>query len=213
MKIRIFSFEFNPFAENTYIVADENGQAVIIDPGCLYENECQKVIDTLQKNHLQLERVLLTHCHIDHVMGCKFIYEKLGLLPEHHEIEKTFLANAKVQGQFFGVDCPEPPAAKNYLQPNSAIQVGNLEFEILYTPGHSPGSVSFFHKPSKTVFVGDVLFSGSIGRTDLPGGNYETLMQSIYQVLFPLGDDVTVYSGHGPKTTIGKEKQFNPFLR
>ncbi|GIV44195.1 MAG: MBL fold metallo-hydrolase [Bacteroidia bacterium] len=213
MKLRVFAMEFNPFSENTYIIADEKGTAAIIDPGCLYDDEQQQVLSIIQKHHLQLERVLLTHCHIDHVMGCKFIYEQLGILPEHHEIEKSMLANANVQGQFFGIDCPSPPAAKSYLVPNTILWVGQIELQIFHTPGHSPGSISFFHAPSKTLFSGDVLFQGSIGRTDLPGGNYETLMQSIYQVLLPLGEDVTVYSGHGPKTTIGREKKCNPFLQ
>ncbi len=205
--------EFNPFSENTYIIADDEGIAAIIDPGCLYQDEQQHVLNIIQKNHLSLQRVLLTHCHIDHVMGCKFIYEKFGLLPEHHEVEKSMLANANVQGQFFGIDCPKPPAAKNYLIPDSNISIGKIEFQMFHTPGHSPGSISFFHEPSQTLFSGDVLFQGSIGRTDLPGGSYEVLMQSIYQVLLPLGENVTVYSGHGPKTTIGREKNYNPFLR
>lgn len=204
---------FNPFSENTYIIADEEGKAAIIDPGCLYEEEQQQLIHIIQNNHLQLERVILTHCHIDHVMGCKFIYEQWGLLPQHHEIEKPMLANVSIQGQFFGIDCPTPPAAKNYLVPGNSIQIGKIELQSFHTPGHSPGSISFFHPPSKTLFSGDVLFQGSIGRTDLPGGNYETLMQSIFQVLLPLGDEVTVYSGHGPKTTIGNEKKYNPFLQ
>ncbi len=205
--------EFNPFSENTYIIADEDGIAAIIDPGCLYPDEQQHVADVIKKNNLKLERVLLTHCHIDHVMGCKYIYENYGLLPEHHEIEKSMLENANVQGQFFGIDCPTPPPAKHYLKPCSKIFVGKIELDLLFTPGHSPGSISFFHASSKTLFSGDVLFQGSIGRTDLPGGNYQTLMESIYQVLLPLGDDVTVYSGHGPKTTIAREKQYNPFLQ
>lgn len=213
MKLKIFSLEFNPFYENTYIIADENGVAAIIDPGCLYEEEQQQVLNVIQKNHLQLKRVLLTHCHIDHVMGCKFIYEQFGLLPEHHEVEKSMLANVSIQGQFFGIDCPTPPAAKNYLKPDTTLSVGQIELHLFHTPGHSPGSISFYHKPSKTLFSGDVLFQGSIGRTDLPGGSYEVLMQSIYQILLPLGNEVTVYSGHGPKTTIGREKQYNPFLR
>ncbi len=212
MKIKIFTLTFNPFSENTYLIADEDGKTAIIDPGCLYHEEQEKLFQTLQKNHLTLERVLLTHCHIDHVMGCKFIYDTFGLLPEHHEIEKSLLANASIQGQFFGIDCPTPPAAQHFLIPNTAISIGKITFELFFTPGHSPGSISFFHAPSKTLFSGDVLFQGSIGRTDLPGGNYETLMQTIYQVLLPLGEDVTVYPGHGPKTTIAKEKQYNPFL-
>jgi len=213
MKLRIFSFEFNPFSENTYIISDENGISAIIDPGCLYEEEQEQIFETVKQNRLKIERVLLTHCHIDHVMGCRFIYEQFGLLPEHHEIERAMLANARAQGRFFGIDCPEPPTAKNYLLPNSNIQIGSLELKLFHTPGHSPGSITVFHEPSKTLFSGDVLFLGSIGRTDLPGGNYETLMQSIYQILLPLGNQVTVYSGHGPKTTIGNEKLNNPFLK
>lgn len=213
MKLRIFSFTFNPFQENTYLLADENHHALIIDPGCSTLDEFHALQKVIKQHELKLERLLLTHCHIDHVMGCRYIFDNYGLTPEHHEIEKNFLEQVPLQAQYFGIECAAPPKAKNYLVPGTTITVGSIHLKVLFTPGHSPGSVCFFHEPSKNIFSGDVLFWGSIGRTDLPGGDYATLMKSIHQVLLPLGDDVTVWSGHGPKTTLGHEKKQNPFLQ
>lgn len=210
--ITIHSFVFGPFQENTYILFDETNECIVIDPGCYDDGERAELIAFIESKKLKPVRLLNTHCHIDHVLGNKFISEKykLGLEINEHDL-KTLKALMQV-AHMYGLNAEESPDPSKYLNEGDAVKFGNSTFDILFTPGHSRGSICFVNKNQKFVIGGDVLFRESIGRTDLPGGDYNTLITSIKTKLFALEDDYTVYSGHGPATTIGHEKKHNPFL-
>lgn len=210
--MKLQSFTFNYFSENTYVLFDESKECVIIDPGCHQPEEEQKLVQFIEGNHLIPKRLIQTHCHIDHIFGNKFVFDKWGLLPEYHELEQKVLSSAVEYVKMWGIDYKPSPIGVLRLDVNQEVTFGNTSLKLLFTPGHSPGSVCFYHKESNQIISGDVLFRMSIGRTDLPGGNYETLMQSIFQQLLTLPDETKVYSGHGPVTTIGFEKKNNPFL-
>lgn len=207
------SFQFNPFYENTYIIYNDKKEAWIIDAGAYTADERKKMLDFIESNSLQPVRLLNTHCHLDHVFGNAFISEQFNLFPEWHEHETIVAKSAEFSASMFGVTPPKYVANKNFLVPGESLFLGETAFEILFTPGHSPGSVCFYNKEEQYVIAGDVLFRESIGRTDLPGGDYTTLIESIRRELFTLPDDVIVYNGHGLETTIGHEKNHNPFLR
>jgi len=157
-------------------------------------------------------KILLTHAHIDHVLGINFLAGKYGLPIVMNSIEIELLKSASTYGQMWGIQVEPAPDPTEFLKDGDIFTFGKTELEVLFTPGHSPGSLSFFHRPTKQLIAGDVLFYGSIGRTDLPGGNFETLENSILTKLYTLEDDVIVYSGHGQSTTIGHEKRTNPFV-
>ena len=210
--LHIKDFECNPFQEKTYILYDETGECVVVDPGCSNEKEESMLVSFIEKNHLKPVRILLTHGHVDHVCGTGFFYEKYGLNPELHPEDMDMYQAAVEHGRIFDFSVkpvPEPVAA---LEEGKPVQFGSTSLEVLHVPGHSKGSIAFFHKDQKIMVVGDVLFNDTIGRTDLPGGNLDVLMHSIHTKLLPLGDEVKVYPGHGPETTIGNEKWSNPFL-
>lgn len=206
------SFCFNPFQQNTYLLYDNQGTAFIIDPGNYTSSENSLLKNFIDEKKLNLNRLLLTHAHIDHILGNKFILDTYGLLPEAHEEELFFIDRMPQSGATYGVPCDPSPYPEKYIVPGDKILLGDYEFETLFTPGHSPGSISFYNKENKLLISGDVLFKNSIGRTDLPKGDHETLLTSIKEQLFTLPDDVKVFSGHGPSTTIGYEKANNPFL-
>lgn len=209
----IKTFTFNPFQENTYLVWDETNEAVLIDAGMLFDNEKVLLKKFIEENNLTLKRVLNTHLHLDHQFGNKFMFDAFGIAPEAGEEDEFLLATANSQAEMFGLPYTETPQGLNgYISDNQTIKFGNSEFTAFHTPGHSPGSYCLYSEKAGVVFVGDVLFSGSIGRTDLPKGDYATLIHSIQEKLLPLPDSTVVYSGHGPATTIGEEKQSNPFL-
>lgn len=210
--ITIQSFTFNPFSENMYILYDETKEALIIDPGCYTQLEKEELAKFILETGLKPVKLLNTHAHIDHVLGNNFVAAKYGLKLEMHEADADLLRSAPVYGQMWGIK-PEPsPEPSAFLNEGDVVRFGNSKLDVLFTPGHCPGSITFFSSDEKFAIVGDVLFYGSIGRTDLPGGNHELLISSIREKLFPLGDDIVVYPGHGPSTTIGFEKQHNPFL-
>ncbi len=210
--ITIQSFTFNPFSENMYILYDETKEALIIDPGCYTQPEKEELAKFIVETGLKPVKLLNTHAHIDHVLGNNFVAGKFGLKLEMHEADVDLLRSAPVYGQMWGIK-PEPsPEPSTFLTEGDVVLFGNSKLDVLFTPGHCPGSITFFSSAEKFAIVGDVLFYGSIGRTDLPGGNHELLISSIREKLFPLGDDMVVYPGHGPSTTIGFEKQHNPFL-
>lgn len=210
--ITIQSFTFNPFSENMYILYDETKEALIIDPGCYTQLEKEELAKFILETGLKPVKLLNTHAHIDHVLGNNFVAAKYGLKLEMHEADADLLRSAPVYGQMWGIK-PEPsPEPSGFLNEGDVVRFGNSKLDVLFTPGHCPGSITFFSSDEKFAIVGDVLFYGSIGRTDLPGGNHELLISSIREKLFPLGDDMVVYPGHGPSTTIGFEKQHNPFL-
>jgi glyoxylase-like metal-dependent hydrolase (beta-lactamase superfamily II) len=206
------SFCFNPFQQNTYLLYDNEGTAFIIDPGNYTSSENVLLKNFIEEKKLKLTRLLLTHAHIDHILGNKFIFENYGLLPEMHEEEIFFVERLPQTAAMYGVPCDPSPFPEKFIVPGEKIKLGVYEFETIFTPGHSPGSISYYNKENKLLISGDVLFRNSIGRTDLPKGDHETLLTSIREKLFCLPQDVQVFSGHGSSTTIGYEKENNPFL-
>lgn len=205
------SFVFNPFSENTYVAFDDTKEAVIIDPGCYEPSEQAELDRFIAAQGLTVKYILNTHCHIDHVLGnfhCKTKY-KVPLLI-HRQDEKVLLA-VQSYASNYGFAGYQPTVPDRFLEENESFVFGNMSWKVLFLPGHSPGHIAFYDEQKKTVLSGDVLFKRSIGRTDLPGGNFDVLLHSIQQKLFLLPDDVVVYSGHGPTTTIGEEKKLNPF--
>jgi glyoxylase-like metal-dependent hydrolase (beta-lactamase superfamily II) len=210
--ITIKTFVFNPFQENTYLLYDESGEAVIIDPGCYAKSEEEQLSGFIIENKLKLKHLLNTHSHIDHILGNRFVSEQYNLPVQSHKEDEFLITRAKEQAVVFGMQIDEPPVPGNYLDENDTIKFGNSELKIIHAPGHSPGSLVFYNTDECFMIVGDVLFNQSIGRTDLPGGNLDTLLESIFTKLFPLGDDMKVYSGHGATTTIGQERISNPFF-
>lgn len=209
--IQIQSFVFNPFQENTYVLYDDTKEAVIIDPGCYDEDEKSDLADFIKVNHLSVKMLLNTHCHIDHVLGNHFVKEKFKVSLYIHRTEEFVLKAQKVLAPHYGMHGYQEAAPDFYLDERDTVKFGRQEFSILFVPGHSPGHIAFYNGQEKVLIAGDVLFEGSIGRTDLPGGNFDTLINSIHQKLFTLPDDVTVYPGHGGITRIGIEKRTNPF--
>ena len=210
--LHLKSFTFNPFQENTYVIYNEDGKAFIIDPGNSNTQEDAELKEFIESKKLKPERLLLTHAHVDHILGAKFILDTYDLLPEVHKNELFFIDRMMQSAAMYGVNCEQAPSPTNFLNEGDKISLGTYEFVCLFTPGHSPGSISFFNKETKLLISGDALFRGSIGRTDLPLGNHETLIRSITETLLVLDDDVKVYSGHGSSTTIGYERLTNPFL-
>ncbi|MFV0390872.1 MAG: MBL fold metallo-hydrolase [Paludibacteraceae bacterium] len=211
--MNIKTFPFNPLQENTYVVWDETNEAVIIDAGMLSEQEKKRVTRFIEENKLKLTRVLNTHLHLDHQFGNKFLFDTYGIMPEGGIEDEFLLDSVHLSAEKWGLPYSEPAQRLgSYITDNQELYFGNTTFLALHTPGHSPGSHSLYCKQAGVVFVGDVLFKGSIGRTDFEQGSYDTLIRSIEERLFTLPDETIVYSGHGPTTTIGTEKQFNPFL-
>ncbi|MBL7932905.1 MAG: MBL fold metallo-hydrolase [Bacteroidia bacterium] len=206
------AFTFNPFQENTYILYTDDLTAYIIDPGNSTASEDDEIRNFIKEKNLNLKRLLLTHGHIDHILGNKFIFDTYGLLPEVHKEDVFFIERMQQTAAMYGLSCDPSPMPEKFINEGDIITLGNYEFHCFYTPGHSPGSISFYNKENKLLIGGDVLFRGSIGRADLPKGDYEMLIRSIKQKLLALEDDVKVYCGHGPSTTIGLERQTNPFL-
>lgn len=209
--LQIKHFEFNPFQENTYVLYDETRACVIIDPGCSNKQEEDQLKKFIADNNLSVTQLVNTHCHIDHVLGNAFVKRTFRVKLFIHKIEEPLLRAVKTYAPnygFFGYQDTEPDG---FISEDDVLQVGNETLKILFVPGHSPGHVAFYHEQSQSLIGGDVLFYNSIGRTDLPGGDYDTLINSIHQKIFTLPDEVTVYCGHGPVTKIGYEKRTNPF--
>lgn len=202
-----------PFFKNGFVVGCESTRAaIVIDPG----DEAQALLGFVRQEQLHVQCVLLTHAHVDHVTGVGVVKDALRVPVYLHRDDLFLYERAAEQGAMFGLRVPPLPPIDAYYEEGSPIEFGEYEAVPLHTPGHCPGGVCLRvgrrGEAGKDLFVGDTLFAGSIGRTDLPGGNYETLMASIRNVLLPLGDDARVYPGHGPLTTIGQERRTNPFL-
>lgn len=210
--IQIHSFCFGFFDENTYVLWDETMEAVVIDPGNSSTEEHLVLKNFIESKGLKLKRLLLTHAHIDHISGNSFVFDTWKLLPEVHENDLTYIERHKEISEMYNLPYEASPLPGNFLKEGEQIKFGKSTLEMIFTPGHSPGSITFYNKEQKFIIAGDVLFYGSIGRTDLPGGNYQDLIDSIKLNLFPLGDEVKVYNGHGQPTTIGFERMNNPFL-
>lgn len=210
---QIVHLEVSPFAENTYIVYDATGEAVLIDPGCYTPAECNLLVNLVKRLRVRPVRLLLTHAHIDHIFGAAFVHQHWGLLPECHRNELPLLERYPDICTLYGLPRPEPaPRPERFIEAGEIIAFGDTRLETRFTPGHSPGGLSFYCAEAGFVVAGDALFYESIGRTDLPGSHHETLIQSIRTQLFTLPDETVVYSGHGPATTIRHEREYNPFL-
>ncbi|MDX1955413.1 MAG: MBL fold metallo-hydrolase [Chitinophagaceae bacterium] len=207
------AFTFNPVQENSYVLYNEQHKCVIIDPGCYFPEERQELKDFILQTGLEPVWLLNTHCHLDHVFGNKFVAETWGLRLHIHPEEEKVLAFAPTSGEMWQLPFENYTGELVFLQEGDFIEVGEDRLSVLLTPGHSPGSLSFYAEKEGFVIGGDVLFNGSVGRTDLPGGSFTTLFQSIQTKLFVLPDDTKVYSGHGPVTTIGFEKMNNPYVK
>jgi hydroxyacylglutathione hydrolase len=210
MKIKIFPF--NPFQVNTYVLYDETGDCIIIDAACYSSGEENILKNFIIENTLKPVLLFNTHAHIDHILGNNFVFKTWGLKPVMHKDGLPFIEQAVDYALKFGFEISEPVRPGAFVEEGQVISFGNQELKILETPGHAAGSVCLYHEQGKFVIVGDVLFDNSIGRTDLPTGNFDTLAKSIYQKLFVLPEETVVYCGHGGSTTIGQEKNSNPFL-
>jgi hydroxyacylglutathione hydrolase len=205
------TFVFNPFQENTYVLYDETKDCAVIDPGCYESDEQNELREFISQNQLRVTSLLNTHCHIDHVLGNSFIKQKFNVGLQIHQKDEPTLKAVKVYSPNYGFPHYEEVLPDKYLEEGDQVKVGDQQLDVLFVPGHAPGHIAFYHAKEKKLISGDVLFYNSIGRTDLPGGNFDTLIDSIHKKLFTLPDDVVVFPGHGPETTIGYEKKTNPF--
>ena len=212
--MKIKTFEFNPLGVNTYVLYDKTGECVVIDASCFFPDERELLLNFILDNNLVVKHLLNTHLHFDHVFGVNFMASQFGLKLQVHPDDVFLLDNLPQQLQMFGfnTNVDYAPEIGNYLKENDMVAFGEQKLKIIHVPGHSPGSIVFYNEKEKFAVVGDVLFNGSIGRTDLPGGNFDQLIEGIRTKLFRLPDDTEIYSGHGPKTTIGQEKKYNPFV-
>ena len=212
--MEINQITFNPFQENTFILWDETKECIIIDPGCYEKNEKEYLSNFIQSNNLQPVKLINTHCHIDHILGNKFVSEKWNLELYMHKTDLPLLEGAGDIAKMYGFENYKgSPYPKHYLEEGDILEFGESKLEILFAPGHAPGHICLYSKEEKFIVAGDVLFNGGIGRTDLPGGDYDTLINSIKTKLLCLQDDTEVFCGHGPSTSIGKERLSNPFLQ
>jgi glyoxylase-like metal-dependent hydrolase (beta-lactamase superfamily II) len=210
--LQIKKFTFNPIQENTLVVYDETGECVIIDAGCHFENERRELDKFIEANDLKPVRLINTHCHFDHLMGVTHCRQKYKLPFEIHINEASHVGIAAEQGDFFGVPMEPVDAPDSFFKEGDRLTFGHSYLKVIEAPGHSPGGVVFYNPEAKILIAGDVLFYGSIGRTDLPGGSFEQLTGNIKTKLLTLPEETVVYCGHGPETTIGFEKKNNPFL-
>ena len=211
--LHIKSFAFNPFSENTYIIFNENKNAFIIDPGDFSEVENNILNQFIVDNELKVQNILLTHAHIDHVLGLQKAFDKYKVPILMHDLEKEILDRNPMDANRFGFFFKPFEGEISYLNENEIISVDEDEFKILHVPGHSPGHIAFYSEAQKFIISGDVLFEGSIGRTDLYKGDAQELLKSIREKLFVLEDETKVYNGHGNPTTVGFEKSYNPFFK
>lgn len=210
--MEIKKFTFNPYQENTYVLYDETGACVIIDPGMYTGAEQNQLVAFIKENNLKPERLLNTHCHIDHVLGNKFVFDNWGLKPEFHKGELYILQAVAGYAPQMGMHYELSPEPENFLPETGTVTFGNSTLTLVFAPGHSPAHLCYYAAEEDFLIGGDVLFYRSIGRTDLPGGNHQQLIDSIKTTVFQLPDTCEVFPGHGPSTTIGFEKMNNPFL-
>ena len=211
--MKIQTFTFNDFAENTYILYDETKECIIIDPGCYTIEEQNILTSFIHQKHLIPTKVLNTHCHIDHILGNKFVCNKWNIDLFAHEKELPLLQASKQISKMYGFDDYKlSPMPHDYLNAGQTIKFGYVSLDILFCPGHSPGHICFYSKKNNFLIGGDVIFKGSIGRTDLPGGDYEILIESINKEILPLPNETQIFPGHGIPTSLSEEKKHNPFI-
>jgi glyoxylase-like metal-dependent hydrolase (beta-lactamase superfamily II) len=211
--ITIQDFCFSAFQENTYVLYNDLKEAIIIDPGCYTRIEEKVLTDFIRKENLKPILLLNTHCHLDHVFGNNYISETYGLTASIHPNEQIVLDRLPEAAAKWGVPTDAYKGPIQYIQEGEMIQFRNDQFKVLLTPGHSPGSVCFYHAEQDFMIGGDLIFKDGVGRTDLPGANPSDLIKSIREQIFPLPDSLTIYSGHGPATTWGREKEYNPYIK
>jgi glyoxylase-like metal-dependent hydrolase (beta-lactamase superfamily II) len=209
--MQVQHFVFNPFMENTFVLFDGTGECIIIDPGCYEQEEENQLAEFIKNKKLTVKKVINTHCHIDHVLGNAFVKRKFSVPLYFHPLEEYQLKAVKTYAPNYGFARYQESDADAFLNEGDTLLVGNQQLQVLFVPGHSPGHIALYHESEKILIGGDVLFENSIGRTDLPGGDFDTLITSIHQKFFTLPDDVKVYCGHGSETSIGFEKRTNPF--
>lgn len=211
--LKLHALTFNPFSENTYLISNATNQCWIVDPGMSDAREEAQLFDYISREGLQPVSIINTHAHLDHIFGVQAVKKKYGIPFGIHRDEKIVLENAPMSAAMFGFQFPDVPVQDFFIADGKQLALGEEDaVDVLFTPGHSPGSVCFYSERDGWLVGGDVLFAGSIGRTDLPGGHHETLLRSIREKLLPLPDDVSVHPGHGPATTVGAERRSNPFL-
>lgn len=210
MGVQVSVFQFNAFQENTYVVSNEQGEALIFDPGCYSKEEEQILSDFLEENELNVLAVLYTHAHIDHILGAAFVQRRFNAPAYLHPLDQSTWTSVASYAHVYGFegyqiqDLPSHP-----LSDHQAINIGAFRIKVRHTPGHAPGHVIFYFEEDQFIINGDVLFKGSFGRVDLPGGDLETLKSSIFNILFQYPEETIVYCGHGPNTSIGQEKRTN----
>ena len=209
-ELTVEAFENGPFMENCYIVAERtSGAALLVDPG----DEEKRLLARVRELGLTVQGIVNTHAHIDHMGAVAPLKRLLGVPFAMHQGDQPVLASAPVVAGFFGLRAPEVPEVDRWLAHGDTVTVGAIDGQVLHTPGHSPGGCCFYFPRQAVLITGDTLFAGSIGRTDLPGGDLETLLASLRERILTLPDEVTVYSGHGPSTTVGRERRANPYLQ
>lgn len=211
--LQIQKFTFNPFSENTYVVYNDNKNAFIVDPGNIQDFETNALEKFISENNLTVKNILLTHAHIDHVLGLQWVFDKFQVPVLLHEIEKEILDRNPFTAKQFGFFMKPFEGEIQNIKENEILKLDEDELKIEHVPGHSAGHVAFHSEKQNFIISGDVLFEGSIGRTDLYKGDFEQLLESIRTKLFVLNDETQVFSGHGNETTIGFEKQHNPFFK
>jgi hydroxyacylglutathione hydrolase len=211
--MEIFKLIFSPITVNTYIVTDQTGNCAVIDCGCYDEKEFKTLVDFIESKSLKPVLLLNTHCHMDHIFGNRMFFEKYNLGPFCHSEESMNRKNAIQYAKFFGLEMDEPPAPAGLLADQQSVSFGSESLVALHVPGHAPESLAFYSEKGKVVFTGDALFAGSIGRSDIPGGDHLLLIRNIKSKLFVLPPETVVYPGHGEATTIGTEINSNPYFR
>ena len=212
--ITIEKFTFNPFQENTYILFDETKECVVLDPGCYDHEEKDRLLKFIEDLELKPVQLLNTHCHVDHILGNNIIANHYDLKLAAHKLERPILEHSPLWGyQKYGIKGDQSPDIEIFLEEGDIVEFGNSKLEVIFVPGHSPGHIAFVNHEQRFIINGDVLFKGSFGRDDLPGGNIQVLSNSIQNKLFKFSDEYIVYAGHMGETTIGHERHSNPILQ
>ncbi len=210
LQVKTFTFLPQAFAENTYLLYDGSGKCVVVDPGCYTASEQREISDFIESEGLELDKILLTHAHLDHIFGLSYFKNKYGVPIYGHEKERFNLERAVEYSGFFGFSMEPVPLCDVWIDEGDQVSFGNTTLDILFTPGHSPGHVSFHHGESSQLFSGDVIFRDSFGRVDLPGGSIKVLKETIINRIFTLPEETKIYAGHLSTTTVGREKKANP---
>lgn len=210
--IKIATLQFNPFQENTYVVWDQTGECVIVDAGNYSAAEDNTLLNFVKEKGLKPVMAVNTHGHVDHMLGVQFVKDTFGVPFALHGDDKFLIESCQQHGEIYGFKVASVPTVDIDLKGEAKITFGESELQIIHTPGHTPGHIALYDAQSKALLTGDTLFKESIGRTDLPGGDYTWIMRSILERIIPLGGDVTFFPGHGPQSTIGHELMYNPFV-